>query len=113
MNAAYRNAIATHGGSLITHIGLVNNLGNELSGGSPAYARRAVSWTGATDGLIRPTADLTFDIPGGANVNGWRGYSALTAGVDYGGATLTREDYAGQGQYRLVAAQSGIAHNAV
>lgn len=111
MNTTYRNAIATHGGSLITHIGLVNNLGTELSGGSPAYARLAVTWTAPSDGTIRPNADLTFNVPAGANVNGWRGYSALSGGIDYGGQTLTREDFAGQGTYRLIAAQSGILHS--
>lgn len=45
MNETYRNAIATHGASLITHIGLVNGSGVELSGGS--YARKAVTWTTA------------------------------------------------------------------
>lgn len=113
MNVTYRNAIANHGASLITHIGLANSGGTELSGGSPAYARRAVTWQTASDGLIRPNADLTFDIPAGANVARWRGYSAITAGIDYDGAPLTQENFAGQGQYRLVAAQTSITHNLV
>lgn len=111
MNATYRNAIATEGGSLITHIGLLDS-GVEISGGSPAYARKAVTWGSPTDGLIRPTADLTFDIPAGADVTEWRGYSASTGGTDYGGATLTTESYGGQGTYKLLAASTGIAHNA-
>lgn len=111
MNVTYRNAIATHGASLITHIGLANAGGTELSGGSPAYARQAVTWTAASDGLIRPTADLTFNIPAGANVARWRGYSALTGGTDYDGAALTQENFAGQGQYKLLAAGTSIAHN--
>ena len=108
MNVTFRNSLATHGGTLITHIGLVNAVGTELSGGSPAYARRAVAWTAVVDGLIRPTADLTFDIPAGVTVGGWRGYSALTAGTDFGGQTLTQETFAGQGTYRLLAASTSI-----
>lgn len=108
MSDAYRNAVANAGGALITHIGLVNNLGQELSGGG--YARKAVSWTTASNGIIRPTADLTFDIPAGANVAGWKGFSALTGGTDYGGADLTQESYAGAGQYKLLAASTGIKH---
>lgn len=111
MNATYRNALATEGGSLITHIGLLNS-GTELTGGTPAYARKAVTWTAASDGLIRPNADLTFDVPAGATVNEWRGYSAASGGTDYGGASLTAEAYGGQGTYKLLAASSGIAHNA-
>lgn len=113
MNAAYRNAIRDHGQSLITHIGLVDNLGAEISGGSPAYARQAVTWTDTADGLSRPSGNLTFDIPAGATVAGWRGYSASSGGTDYGGEDLTDESYASQGTYVLLAAQTGINHTAV
>jgi hypothetical protein len=110
MEVVYRNAIADHGASLITHIGLVNQSGTELTGGSPAYARLAVTWTAASSGTVRPDADLTFDIPAGVTVGGWRGYSALTAGTNYGGASLTNEAFAGQGEYTLLAASTGINH---
>lgn len=43
METVYLNAIGDHGGSLITHIGLVDDTGTELTGGSPAYARQAVT----------------------------------------------------------------------
>lgn len=112
MNATYRNLIATAGANAITHIGLVDGNGDELSGGSPAYARKAVTWTAAADGLIRPTANLLFNVPAGSTVAGWRGYSALSGGTDYEGADLTPEVYAGQGDYTLLAAGTGIAHNA-
>ena len=113
MNETYRNAIADYGAGLITYIGLVDESGIELSGGSPAYARQAVTWTVASDGVIRPTADLTFDIPAGTTVAGWRGYDALSGGTDYGGADLTQESYAGQGTYTLLAASTGILHTGV
>ena len=111
MTSGYRNAIANHGASLITHIGLVDGAGTELTGGSPAYARLAVTWTGAADGVIRPNADLTFNVPGGKTVGGWRGFSALTAGTNYGGKALTNEAFAAQGQYKLLAAGTGILHS--
>lgn len=111
MTEAYRNSIADHGATLITHIGLVDDLGNELTGGSPAYARKPVTWTAAAAGSISPTADTTFDVPAGATVGGWRGYSALTLGTDYGGADLTHEVFAGQGTYQLLAAGTAINHN--
>jgi len=111
MTVGYRNSIATSGGALITHIGLVNASGTELSGGTPAYARKAITWGAAALGIIRPSADLTFDIPAGVTVAGWRGYSAATAGTDYGGEALTNEAFAGQGQYKLLAASTGISHS--
>ncbi len=108
MTEGYRNAIADHGASLITHIGLVDELGNELTGGD--YARLGVTWVAASDGTIRPNADLTFDVPAGT-VGGWRGYSALTEGTDYGGADLTNETFAAAGQYKLLSASTGILHS--
>lgn len=110
MSEGYKNAIADYGGSLITHIGLVDETGTEISGGSPAYARQAVTWTSASGGTIRPNADLTFNVPSGTTVAGWRGYSALTGGTNYGGADLPQETFANQGKYTLLAASTGILH---
>jgi hypothetical protein len=107
MNTAFLNALADHGGTLITHLALFDGA-SEISGGSPAYARQAVSWGAASDGLVRPSADHEFDIPAGAAVDGWRGFTAATGGTDYDGASLTQETYAGQGTYTLLAAQVAI-----
>lgn len=111
MNESYQNAIQNHGATLITHIGLVNGSGVELSGGS--YARKAVTWTAAAAGLIRPTANLVFDVPAGAAVAGWRGYTASTAGTNHGGAALTTATYTNAGTYTLTASLTGIDINAV
>jgi hypothetical protein len=110
MTEGYRNAIATSGGALITHIGLVDETGTELSGGSPAYARKTVTWTTAAAGIIRPDANLVFDIPAGKIVAGWRGFTALGGGTNYGGPNLTQETFVAQGTYTLLAASSGIKH---
>ena len=111
MNTTYLNEIADDGGAYITYIGLVDSGGTEISGGSPAYARQAVSWTSASGGTIRPSADLTFDIPSGETVGGWRGYSASSSGTEYGGESLTNESYASQGEYTLLASGTGILHS--
>lgn len=111
MADSYLNATATHGGSLITHIGLVNGSGVELSGG--AYARKAVTWGSASAGLIRPTGNLLFDVPAGGVVAGWRGFTALTGGTNHGGHTLPSETYTNAGTYELLAASTGIDHDAV
>lgn len=111
MLTPYLNAIRDEGKTLVTHIGLVDDVGAELSGGSPAYARLALTWVDDGTGIMRPNADLTFNIPASTTVAGWRGYSALTAGTDFGGADLTPEVYAAQGEYILLAASSGIVHS--
>jgi len=108
MTETFRNALLTYGGTLITHIGLVIVNGTEISGGSPAYARKAVTWDTAAGGIMRPTVDLTFDIPASTTVAGWRGFTALTNGTNHGGQDLTNEIFAGQGQYKLLAASTGI-----
>lgn len=106
MSTGFINAIADHGAGLIKYIGLVDGSGTEISGGT--YARKAVTWTSASSGTVRPTADLTFNIPAGATVSGWSGFSALTAGTNYGGKDLTAEAFGGAGQYTLVASGTGI-----
>lgn len=110
MNAAYHNAMRAEGASLVTHLGLVDETGTELTGGSPAYARLAVTWANGADGVINPNANLDFNVPASTTVAGWRGFSALTAGTDYGGANVTNEVYASQGTYRLLAASTAITH---
>lgn len=56
---------------------------NELSGGSPAYARKAVTWAASATGQKSNSAGLTFDVPAStvAYIGLW---SALSAGTFYG-----------------------------
>ncbi len=120
MSIAYLNTIAQAGATAINYIGLVNQAGTELEGGSPAYARKAVHWTTPDEGTIRPyanaglTEDLLFNIPGGVTVGGWRGYSHSASGAsgdtDFGGKDLANESFTNQGEYRLIGAESGILH---
>ena len=108
MNAAYRNAVANHGASLITHIGLVND-GVEIEGGD--YARLAVTWDGAVNGKVYLAEDKTFQVPEGVTVTGWHGFSALTLGTDYGGAAFPQaESFGAAGTLDLLAAQTYIDH---
>lgn len=110
MSAAYLDAIRDHGQSLITHIGLVDDTGTELA--SASYARQAVTWTDEAGSISRPSGDLVFDTTAGDVVAGWRGYSASTAGTDYGGADLTQVTFGNDGTYTLLAASTSIDHNA-
>lgn len=90
----------------ITHVGIiqlgtdpgtgVNNAGTEATGGSPAYARQAVTWGAAAAGVKSNTNALTFDVPAGTyahfayfnastgNTSNYRGFAP------FGGASPLR-----------------------
>ncbi len=72
--------------------------GTEPSGGSPAYARKALTWVaGASDGVV--TVTVTFDIPAGTTIVGVGVHDALTAGNYVDGAAVTSQAFAAQGTY--------------
>lgn len=58
---------------------------NEVTGGSPAYARKAATWSAASSGSKALAATLpTFDVPTGTTV-AWIGlWDAVTTGNFYG-----------------------------
>jgi len=110
----YLNLSVTAPTDEISHIGLWdNNAGAEISGGDPAYSRKAVSWTEAENGVRRPTEDLVFQVPAESKVTGWRGFDASSGGTNYGGADFEFPEYfEGQGEFTLYAAGSGFRHKA-
>lgn len=90
----------------ITHIGIMllstdpgtgtNHSGVEATGGSPAYARQAVTWGPAAAALKSNTGALNFDVPAGTygffglfnaatgNTSNYRGY------IPFGGVSALR-----------------------
>ena len=73
--------------------------GTEVTGGSPAYARKSISWGAAANGVV--TATVTFDVPTGVTVVGAGVHSALTAGTYLDGGSVTSQAFASQGTYTL------------
>lgn len=71
--------------------------GTEVTGGTPAYARKTVTWGTVTAGVI--TGTCTFDVPTGTTIVGLGLHSLATAGVYGWGATVTSQAYASQGTY--------------
>lgn len=69
---------------------------SELTGGSPAYARKALTWTGGTvDGIA--TASCTFDVP--ASTITFAGvFTASTGGTFLDKVSITSQTFSGQGQ---------------
>lgn len=73
---------------------------NELSGGSPAYARKAPSWSAAASGSASTASALVFDVPASATV-AYVGYWDSTGPTFLGSDAVTNEAFAAQGQYSL------------
>jgi hypothetical protein len=77
-------AAALTGGtpSLSLHTGFPPAGGNEVTGGSPAYARKAITWSAATGtGTRSISAAQTFDVPASTTVRAVAAYDAATAGT--------------------------------
>jgi hypothetical protein len=90
----------------ITHVAILalsadpgtgtNSTGTEATGGSPAYARQAVTWGAASAGTKSNTGSLTFDVPAGTygffglfnastgNTSNYKGY------IPFGGASALK-----------------------
>lgn len=89
LNDTGKNACLTGGlGNGITHYSLhdtfpgtgTNAIAGELTGGSPAYARLATTWSAAASGLRSgSTGALAFDVPAGSRV-AWLGYFNAATG---------------------------------
>jgi hypothetical protein len=59
---------------------------NEVSGGSPAYARKAATWSAASGRSKALSSSVVFDVPAGTTVRWVGGWDASTAG-DFKGMT--------------------------
>ena len=72
---------------------------SEISGGSPAYARKTPSFSAASGGATNLSASLVFDVPAGtvAFYGLWKGASF------FAGGTVTSATLGAQGTYTLTA----------
>ena len=111
---------AIGGGSAITvyaslHSSSPGSTGaNELTGGTPAYARVALSWSAAASGAKSTSAVVTFNVPtGGVGIPGvvaYVGYwDAATSGNFLGYSAVTPVSYPTQDIYALTAAQLNLS----
>ena len=73
---------------------------NEMSGGSPAYARQAVTWAAPAGGSMSISNTPFFDVPGGTatHVGFW---DDPAAGTFQGAANCSDVTRTGQGTYTL------------
>jgi hypothetical protein len=63
------------------HTAFPPSTGNEVTGGSPAYARQSFTWSAAASGSKSSSAAKTFDIPASTTVRAVACYDASTAGT--------------------------------
>ena len=103
------DSIGTQYGYASAHTGDPGATGtaNEVAGGSPAYARKAITWAAADSSTpsVKALAATfpVFDIPAGTTV-AFIGLWTLDTGGTYGGCwDVTDEVFAGQGTYTLSA----------
>lgn len=83
----------------------VNKL-TEVSGGSPAYARVAVTWANAVEAVSDDTTNgAVINIPAGTTVSYVSMHSALTVGTLMGVQSVTPEVFAAQGTYTVTDAK--------
>jgi hypothetical protein len=92
---------------LALHSGDPASGGNEITGGSPAYARQEIDWNAADAGEVDAPA-IEFDVPAGASV-AWVGiWSASTSGTLRFKKQVTAETYAAQGVHTVTITSIGI-----
>jgi hypothetical protein len=94
--AAVCTRVALHSGDP----GAANTADNELSGGSPAYARKAIAWNAASGGAIDDSTAPVFDVPAGATVS-WISFWNTAGTVRYAKKNVTDEVFGAQGTYTL------------
>lgn len=90
---------------------------SEVTGGSPAYARKAVTWGAASSGTRTSSAAISFDVPA-TSVSHFGLWTAATGGTFLGADTLKDssgnavvETFSAQGTYTLTSAAITIANS--
>jgi hypothetical protein len=106
LNSTALNAMLDELATLITFLSLHTDTvgsgsGNEVTGGSPAYARKSVTWSAASGGNLDNSNTSVFDVPAGTTIRRVGFFSASTAGTYYGDADITDETYGSQGTYTV------------
>ncbi len=74
---------------------------HEVTGGTPAYIRKAVTWGAANAKSMAASNQPVFDVPAGTTVKFVGLWSAESNGTFYGSCAVTNEAFAGQGTYTL------------
>lgn len=103
---ATQTAVANFLASLITHVSLhTGDPGqtgtSEVSGGTPTYARRPVTWSPASDG-VAIGGEVVFDVPSGVKVTHVGYWNAANAGTFREYADSADITFNAQGQVKVI-----------
>lgn len=104
--AAVAVRVAAHTGDP----GAANTASNEISGGSPAYARKAIAWSAASGGSAAQNGDVVLDIPAGSTVS-WLSLWNSAGTVRYLKKDVTDEAFGAQGTYTVLASGGALDLN--
>lgn len=80
--------------------GAADTATGELSGGSPAYARKAVAWNAASGGVATQNGDVVLDVPTGTTVT-WASLWNTAGTSRYLKKQVTSEVFGAQGTYTI------------
>jgi hypothetical protein len=104
--AAVAVRVAAHTGDP----GGANSASNEVTGGSPAYARKAIAWSTASGGSAAQNGDVVIDIPTSTTVS-WLSLWNTAGTVRYLKKDVTDEAFGAQGTYTVLAASGALDLN--
>lgn len=90
--------------------GAANTASNEVTGGSPAYARKAVAWNAASGGTATQNGDVVLDIPASTTVS-WVSLWNSAGTVRYLKKDVTDEVFGAQGTYTIKGTTSTLDLN--
>lgn len=102
-----KSALATTYKTTATHAAIYTSApsstegGTEPTAGSPAYARKPITWGTVTNGVV--SATVTFDIPTSTTVSHAGVHSAVSGTGNFldGGALSSSQVFSSQGTYTL------------
>lgn len=107
-NLSQRNALATaygaaapYGAIFTADPGTSDTATGEVSGGSPAYARKAMSWSAAAASAI--TGAPVFDVPAGTTVTYFGVCTSATGANVRDSVAITSQSFSSQGTYTVTA----------
>jgi hypothetical protein len=90
--------------------GAANTASNEVTGGSPAYARGTIAWNAASGGAVTQNGDVVLNIPAGTTVS-WLSLWNSAGTVRYLKKDVTDEAFGAQGTYTVLAASGQLDLN--
>lgn len=113
LNDAAKNLMLDSFGATVDYVSLhTDAVGGgsaaEVTGGSPAYARKLITWNTAASANLDNANTSVFDVPSGTTIRRVGFFDAVTAGAYFGDADITDETFGAQGTYTLTDADISL-----